>query len=297
MVKNYIFAGIDFIIDDKNELYFIEANSSPGAFKEYEELYKHCRPIKELCTYLNKDYKKMAVVTKKRWNGTFIFKEFKKRFHGKIHICYYEKNKNRLLKGNGSLIDRTKKKIMPDVVLRVSGQPHAQEKAGIKVINPISILNLTINKIKTKNIIKKYAKIKVPKAFVVHNRHDIKRILKNNKKLFSKGFVLKPSNGQKSEGVFVFSSYKKIPKNFRIQRRYLIEELIHSSNLFKKEFFEIRSMAINGKYAGAMLFVSPKRPMHLFTEGRAVKIPRSLQYRIKKATEKVVKVLDKHAED
>src|SRR3989344_5770459 len=272
MVKNYIFAGIDFIIDDKNELYFIEANSSPGAFKEYEALYKHCRPIKELCIYLNKKYKKMAVVTKKKWKGTFIFKEFKKRFNGKIHICYYKKNKSRLLKGNGSLIDSNKKKIIPDVVLRVRGQPIAQEKAGIKVINPISVLNLTIDKIKTKNIIKKYAKIKV-----------------------SKGFVLKPSNGQKSEGVIVCSSYKKIPKSFRIQRRYLIEELIHSYNLFKKEFFEIRSMAINGKYAGAMLFVSPKRPMHLFTEGRAVKIPRNLQYRIKRATEKVVKVLDEHS--
>lgn len=295
MVKNYIFAGIDFIIDKENKIYFIEANSSPGALKEYEALYKNCRPVKELCKYLNKKYKKLAVITKKKWNKTFVFKEFKKRFKGKIYVCYYEKNKNRLLKGNGSLIDRKGRKITPDAVLRVNGKPYAQEKAGIKVINPICVLNLTIDKVKTKEIIKKYTKLKVPKAFIINKKSDIKRILNKNKKLFSKGFVLKPSNGQKSEDVFVFYSYNDIPKKFKVNRRYLIEELIHSSTLFRKEFFEIRSMAVNGKYAGGMLFVSPKRPMHLFTEGRAVKIPRKLENKIKRATEIVVKAIDKHS--
>ncbi|MBR9691740.1 hypothetical protein GOV06_03045 [Candidatus Woesearchaeota archaeon] len=71
-----------------------------------------------------------------------------------------------------------------------------------------------------------------------------------------------------------------------------MEELIHPFNLFNEEFFEIRSMAMNGKYVGSMLFVSPKRPMHLVAEGRVEKTPKKLEGKIKKATETVVKAIE-----
>ena len=59
-------------------------------------------------------------------------------------------------KGDGHLIDTKGRKIMPDVILRVvAGRPYAQEKAGIKIINPTCILNITRDKIKTKKIIAK----------------------------------------------------------------------------------------------------------------------------------------------
>jgi len=111
-------------------------------------------------------------------------------------------------------------------------------------------------------------------------------------KYFPKGFVLKPRKGQKSKKVIVGFDYKDIPKNLEIKKPMIIEELIHCSSLFKKEFFEIRSMAVNGKYVGSMIFVSPKRPMHLWKEGRTVKTPEKLEKRIKLATEQVVKAID-----
>ncbi|MEE9525493.1 MAG: hypothetical protein V3V78_02695 [Candidatus Woesearchaeota archaeon] len=296
MVKNYVFAGIDFIIDQQGELYFIEANSSPGVLKRYKAIYKHCRPIKELCTFLNKKYKNLAIISKKKWKGSVVSKEFRKGFKGNIHICDYNQNRKLMSKGDGHLIDIKGKKIMPDVVLRVAaGRTYAQEKAGIRIINPTCILNITKDKIKAKKIVEKYTRIKTPKSFRIYKKTDIKKRLNKNKKLFSNGFILKPQHEQKSEGVFIFYSYKEIPKNFKIKKPYFVEELILPSNLFKGEFFEIRSMTVNGKYAGSMLFVSPKRPMHLVAEGRVEKIPKKLEDKIKKATEAVVKAIDKHS--
>lgn len=290
---NYEFSALDFFIDKNEEIYFIEANSSPGALKEYLKIYKDCRPIKELCKLLNKKYKVMAVISKNRWDKSVISNEFKKYFKGKIIFCPYRKNKPNIKKGNGYLINKKNKKLMPDIILRVAaGRLVAQEKAGIKVINPRSILKITLDKIKTKKLVKKFTNIKVPRYFRIKNKKQIKKILEKNKKIFAKGFVLKPRKQQKSQGVYVFHSYDKIPKDFKIRKEYILEELIESFPLFKNKFFEVRSMAVNGKYAGSMLFVSSKRPMHLFKEGKAVKTPKKFENKIRIATEQVVKVIE-----
>lgn len=234
----------------------------------------------------------MAVISRKNWNKSIVSKEFRKYFKGKVVLCPYKKNKSRMKRGDGSLISSTGKIIFPDVILRVAaGKAIAQEKAGIKVINPQCISKLTLDKLKTKRIVKNYTNVKVPKYFRIDKKSDIKKILTDT---FTEGFVLKPLKGQKSQGLFIFNSYAEIPKDFRIKKPYILEQLISSQDLFKNEFFEIRSMAVGGKYAGSMLFVSPKRPMHLFAEGRAVKIPRNLEIRVKKATEKIVKAIDAH---
>ena len=81
-------------------------------------------------------------------------------------------------KGDGHLIDITDKKIIPDVVFRVAaGRTYAQEKAGIKIINPTCILDITKDKVKTKRIVKKYTKIKIPKSFIINKKSDIKKRL------------------------------------------------------------------------------------------------------------------------
>lgn len=288
---NYTYAALDFIYDKHKDLYFIEANSSPGALKEYKKLYPDVKPIKLLCTYLNR-YKTLAVISKKNWTRSTVSKVFKRYFKGDIIFCPYEKNISKMKKGNGTLISSDNITFLPDVVLRVAaGKATAQEKAGIKVINPQKISDLTLNKLKTQKIVKNYTNIKVPVSYKIENKSEIKKIVKDT---LTTGFVLKPLKGQKTKGVYIFHSYKEIPKRFKITTPYILEQLIHSKDLFKDEFFEIRSMAVNGEYAGAMLFISPKRPMHLFAEGRTMKIPRNLEIKVKKATEKIVKAIDEN---
>tara|TARA_Y100000310_G_scaffold274688_1_gene290847 strand:- start:490 stop:924 length:435 start_codon:yes stop_codon:yes gene_type:complete len=138
-------------------------------------------------------------------------------------------------KGDGHLIDVRNKEIMPDVIWRAGlGKPYAQEKAGIKVINPLSILDLTLDKIKTKNLVKKYTKINVPRHFLVNNKSEIKS--KVNK--FSNGFVLKPRKGQRSKGVFVCKDYGGVPKGIRFNN-YLMEELIQPVDMLKESFLKL----------------------------------------------------------
>jgi len=294
-VKNFLFAGIDLILGKDDKIYFIEANSSPGAFKSYIKVYDHCAPVRELCKFLNKKgLKKLAVISKQKWDKSMVSGRFRKQFKGKIYICDYERNKKNLSIGDGHLIDTKGKRIKPDAVLRVAaGVTRAQEKAGIIVINPSSILSVTLDKIKAKKAVEKYTKVRVPKYFIVKHKKEVKRILEKNKKLFSNGFVLKPRKGQRSRNVFIFKNYSKIPSDFRIQKPMILEELIDPLPLFKKEFFEIRTIAVNGKYVGSMLFVSPKRPMKLIKEGRAVKTPKRFEKRIKEVTEQIVHAIDK----
>ena len=74
---NYEFAALDFIVNNKDQIVFLEANSSPGALKEYIKFYKHCKPIKELCNLLNKQsYKKLAVISKKKWEKSIVSNDF-----------------------------------------------------------------------------------------------------------------------------------------------------------------------------------------------------------------------------
>jgi D-alanine-D-alanine ligase-like ATP-grasp enzyme len=291
-IKRCIYLGLDFILDKNKNLYFLEVNSSPGALGKYKEVYKNVRPIKELCNLLNQKYKILAVISRYNWNKFEVAKDYRNYFKGKVFLCPHEKNKERMKKGDGSLINDKGKVIFPDVVMRVSANHAlAQEKAGIKVINGYRVTELTVDKIRTKHIVNKYTDVKVPRAFIIKNKKDINKVPKT---ILNKPIILKPRRGQKSKGLIICKSYKDIPKNFKINREYILEPLIECDNLFKNEFFEIRSMAVNGKYAGSMLFVSKKRPMHLFTEGRAVKIPKKLEIKVKKATEKIVKVLDKY---
>jgi len=295
-IKNFLFAALDCIIDREKNIYFIEINSSPGALKEYKKAYSHCRPVEKLCDFMNNDFKHMAVISKKNWDKSIISNEYRKRFKGEITFCPYKKNKSNMKKGSGYLLNIKNEKIIPDIILRVAaGRAIAQEKAGIKVINPYCTSKLTIDKIKVKQIVKKYAGVNVPRSFEINNKQEIKKLLIENKQMFADGFIIKPRKGQKSIGVHMFNSYDEIPENIIIDEPYILEEIITPLDLFKGEFFEIRSMAVNGKYVGAMVFVSPKRPMHLFTEGRAEKIPEFLENDIKILTEKIVKVIDDYA--
>ena len=93
MIKNYVFAGLDFILDKQGDIYFIEANSSPGVLKRYKKIYKHCKPVKELCNFLNKRYKNLAVISRKKWGRSVVSKEFRKGFKGDIYVCDYKKNR------------------------------------------------------------------------------------------------------------------------------------------------------------------------------------------------------------
>ncbi|MBW2968583.1 hypothetical protein KY314_00490 [Candidatus Woesearchaeota archaeon] len=291
-LKKLIYVGLDFIYSKDKNLYFLEANSTPGAIGKYKEKYKNVKPIKELCNLLNKKYKILAIISRYNWNKFEISKDYRKYFKGKIFVCPYAKNKKRMKKGDGSLITEKNKIIMPDVILRVSANyAKAQEKAGIKVINSEKVVKLTLDKLKTKKLVKKYTNIKVPRAFVIKSNKGINKIPKI---ILNKPFILKPRRGQKSKGLLICNSNKDIPKKLKIKEDYLLEELIDCEKLFKNEFFEIRSMAVNGKYAGSMLFVSPNRPMHLFTQGRVEKTPKFIENKIKIATEKIVKVLDKY---
>lgn len=287
ITNNYIFAALDFIMDRDKNLYFIEANSSPGIMKQFALLHGHCNPIKELCESL-KGYKHLAVISRIKWFKTNVSSYYIKYFNGKITLCPYKMNKNLMNKGDGHLIDSKGNNVYPDVILRCgNGYALAQKAAGMKIINPHFITKLTLDKIKVKQLVRKYTNVKTPNYNLVLNKEHAITIL--NSRSYKNGFILKPQRGQRSRGIIMGSKISDIPN---IKKPLIMEEVIMPYVLKKGEFSEIRALAINGKYAGGMLLISPKRPMHLHAEGRVEKIPSFMSVTIKEATEAIVRCID-----
>ncbi len=87
MIENYVFAAMDFIVSKQDEIYFIEANSSPGVLKRYQKVYNHCKPVEKLCALLNKRYKKLAVITKNNYSCHYKYHVFQKKGFSLCMIC------------------------------------------------------------------------------------------------------------------------------------------------------------------------------------------------------------------
>jgi glutathione synthase/RimK-type ligase-like ATP-grasp enzyme len=301
-LKHFIFAGIDLLLGKDKNIYFIEANSAPFGLPKFKEVYGVCRPLKDLVRFLKPYSKKKIAILYKLYGreaglSLWNIKELQKDLP--LNACMWEWNLDNLAKGNGSLVDDNGKKVKPDILLRQhGGRPYAQEKAGVRVINPTCILKSTKNKMVTNQAVRRYAPdVACPTQFLVKKKEDLAKIIRKNKLLFAKGFALKPLFGTCSEGVMVLDSLRQLPQGFRLKEQHILENRIMPLRLFGNKFFDIRSYAVDGKYSGSMIRVSKEPVTGISAGGYVVKTPKKYESAIKKATEKVTAAVDRCAED
>jgi glutathione synthase/RimK-type ligase-like ATP-grasp enzyme len=298
MVKNFIFAGLDFLIDKEGGPVFIEANSAPGGLRTYEKLYGNCKPLEELCNFIKERFEKpivaiLNVKTKKNLKH-ILWKYEKMKIYLKnsaksVNVCFYQDND--FSNFEGVLIDKDHKKIRPDVVLVGTGIFEPAIEKYCFAINPISVRHLTGDKFSTYKIIKNSG-IRTPQTYLVKNFEELKKLTKL--KVFEKGFVLKPRYGGFGKDIFVCSRKIDINRFKRLvsTKKFLLQEKIEINKIDGK-FWDVRVFIVNGKFVGGIKRVSKKPVVNLSKGGVGAKLNEEIIQKVKNISVNCVKIIDK----
>ncbi len=259
-VKNYPFAGYDFIIGRDGHLYFIEANAIPGGLSVITHAYRllkwHLPPrYRKLGSYLEKivemfakmsiihhvlnsgNMPRYAIITvpkdrKDLLNPEREYINYMLRAMGvkswlvNLADCYVKDGKI-IAKINGE------GDISPDLIIRrSSGLPKGLRQT---VINPTEIGVITGNKQKTydtiinapnNRILNKI--VRIPKTYYAKSPDDI---IKYSREILDMGkpVIVKPINGKGGEDIIIIKNKEDITYKIRhakIRRKYLVQEIV-----------------------------------------------------------------------
>ena len=320
--RHYVIAGLDFIFDKDGKPWFLEANSASTVHKEFEELNGDCTTVKALARYINRLPGNNFCVFKNRKhryreckeNSAWLPEKIRPFIKKEMHICYMQNNlrvaRNYFLdhnfikltlinfnKGGGNtyILNSHRRKVRPDVILRNYFQLNPEfEQEGINVINTMVVRDLVWLKNKCYDIVKDIKGINIPKYFMVDSNEELKEILRANKKIFKKGYVLKPTNNSLGRGIKVTNS-NKMPYNFIIKKGYMIQEKIEPKLIDDKYYWDTRSFVIDGKFIGGVKRVNRNKVTNIAQGGHGRTLEKRYQIKIRKVAEKIVDAIDKEA--
>lgn len=286
------FLGLDFLLNKREEVYFIEANSAPGGFYEYEKLYGNSKPLDELIKIIQKiENPRIALIWKRKYYEKYKkecdwkFKKFSRRM--KAYLCFIEDQDSGFY-----LKDINGKKIKPNIVYTFSTKLKRNLKDKYILITPIEISLITRDKFLCYLIAKK-CKMKTPQTFLIENKREIISIVNKRKKTFKNGFILKPRYGSFGKGVKVFNKLDEI--NREIWKNYILQQRIEVKKINGK-FWDVRVFVLNGKYVGAIKRVSKNPIVNLSLGGKAQKVEKWIEEKVKGPSEKIARTIEKFAE-
>ncbi len=291
ILKKYFLAGIDFLIDKNGDVYFIEANSSPGLLRFFEREYKTCRPIKDIKNTLKKaDF--LFIGTKNTNNDKstkYYIKKIKEKFGNKN--CKIKNIKNlretTLIKCTEQILKLKSKPIIFTPFIKL--KKILLENNYQNVINPYPVTNLTLNKSILYSKLTPTKNFKIPRSYKFETKAELKKII-INKKL--KSFVIKPNFGQKGKDIQIINNLREI-KNIHIKNGlWIVQEKIEV-NKIENKFWDIRSFVINGKFSDCIGRISKNPVVNVCLGGEIFPIPKKIKIKIKKSSEDVIKQINK----
>jgi glutathione synthase/RimK-type ligase-like ATP-grasp enzyme len=291
-VKNYVYAGLDFVFDGDEKPWFIEANGVPRTMYEFKQVYGNSLPIKKLAEKLDKIKGEKCIISdrgqrfrKNVENSLWMAKELNRFLEKPISICNYEDNlskKNKLMDINGRFFK-------PSVIITWKHKiPKGISSDTCLIINSRKAAILVKDKIKTIEIIKKRTNVRVPATFLINNRNQLKKILIEKPWLFDHGFVVKPNNKTQGKGVYVLAPYEKIP---RINGPELLEQRI-IPDLEGRKYWDVRVFVVDGEFVGGIKRETVHRVTNISKGAKAYPIGKRLLRKLKKPALEVVKTID-----
>ena len=321
--RNYVVAGLDFIFDKNGKPWFLEANSASTVHREFEKLNRDCTTVKALAKYINRlpgdnfcvfvsrthDYDEEK--ENSMWMPTKIAPFIKKQ----MHLCYMQNNlrvsRNYFLDhnfikltltnfnkggGNSYVLNSHRRKVKPDVIFRNYFQINPEfEQEGINVINSMVTRDLVWMKNKCYEIVKDIKGINIPKYFMVDSNEELREVLKNNKRLFKNGYVLKPLADSLGRGVKITNS-AKMPYGFTVKPGYMVQQKIVPELIEGKYYWDTRSFVIGGKYIGGVKRANKNKVTNIAKGGHGRILEKKYQIKIRRMAEKIVDALDKEAQ-
>jgi len=276
MVKKYIFATLDFIFDEKEKLYFLEANSVPGGMSDAENVFKGHQPMKEVAEFMKKQGKEQCVISTSRKNKFWVYNHLKK-YLPNLRLCYRECNRNNRI----YLIDVNNDRFKPSCIYRNGNLICNSFESKIPVINPKSVVYITLDKIKTYKLVSRY--VNIPEFYVIKNKKQLDSKIKE----FGSDYVIKGIFGSYGKETYI-SKKKDYSYPCILQKRIFPKKI-------KNKFWDVRVFLVNGNYSNAVVRLS-KNPVTNFCCGaKAHPLPKRLENKLRKVSEKIVKVIDLEA--
>ena len=284
-VKNFIYAGLDFIFDHKYRPWFLEANAAPGGAIDYLDVYGKNKILEKLANFMNRFENPCVLVGRGSSGSKWTADQLKK--YTLVNLCPYKKNMNR----KSTLIDRNGRIIHPGCIFRFNFRlSSAFERSGVAVINPNCVRETAKNKYHTIAIAKK-AGLRIPETHIIRNNKELKKLISGSH-IYDHGYVIKPVVGSKGQGVHVFSENERI---FIVHHKELLEERI-IPRLIHRKYWDTRIFVINGEVVGGIMRESIHRITNLSRGAKPEKLSEMLLRKVKKPSLRIVKAIDKEAE-
>jgi len=280
---NFLFAGIDFLLDRNRKIYFLEANSTPGGLKSWKRVYKNLKPLEKLREVLERNQiKTIAILAKgdkERLEAKFhTRKNFLSKFF-EIRLCSIEENKKNIKK-NLNLLKDIEGKIFKFDCLHLGNFVKYAPK-NVLIINDYKIMKITRDKWRFYLSLKD--KFNFPKTFLIKNKSQVKKIVEKFK---WEKFVIKPRYGEKAQGVQIFEH----PKEIKLEKNFLLQEYIEPSK-FKQKFWSYRAWVVGYQYVGTLARWSKTSVVSLSLGARPAKPPFKIKNQLKKDCERMIKYL------
>ena len=290
-LKKYFMAGVDFLIDTEGKVVFIEANSYPGLFRALEQKYGFCKPINEMKKTFTNENHFLFIETQKTYDtdSKYKYKKFKEFFGS-------DKVKKEIIKDlKKETIENLKDKILKLNYCPIIYTPFVKLKKILLdnnyhyILNPYPITKLTINKSTLYSKIKSTKNFKVPNSYSFKTKSALLKIIKENK---LNKIVIKPQNGQRGKDLYIINDLKELKKIRLKKQDWIVQEKIEI-NKINNNFWDIRSYVINNNFCGMIGRKSKNPAVNVSLGGKTFKIPNDLEEKIKKASEDVVRQINK----
>ncbi len=275
-MKKYQLAGLDFIIDQNGQPFFIEANSLPGFYKQQLTDDNKIQTLKKLFG------RKLIILTPKEKKLTKrqinLMQSITETF-----VAYNEDNHEQWK----TIKDRKGKIHESGALLVWNNLTKKNFSKKFRIINAQETCQLIKNKIRTAELMKQN-NIPIPKTFAIENANEIPQILKENS---IKNYVLKPIFGSKGDDITFHQQSDKIQLP---PRKMLLQEQIILKKLYNR-YWDLRALVINGKYIGAIKRSSKSPATNISKGGRINKAPIKFQKIIAPLAEKIVALYEKNS--
>lgn len=291
-LSQYLFAGLDFMVDTKGNIVFLEANSNPGLSEAYTQQYGVCTPLKKLSEALKDE--KGIVFLYSREDGfggreyDFRYKQCKKFFGKKCRriLLSSEELKNFEL----PLRDSQGKKVKDVRVIcpRMNVNRELIKDTSLFVLNAPQINNLTLDKWKTYKVVKSIEGLTVPKTFVFTTQSELRKLIQKHG---LKKFVIKPCRGAGGKSVFIVNTPKQLDNIILSKGDWILQEKVEIKKT-RNKFWDIRVWVVNGKYAGAIKRTSKNAVVNFSLGGSVGRVEKRLQKRLAPIAESCIQKIE-----
>ncbi len=293
-VNNYFFAGLDFIFDKNNDLWFLEANYAPHGARNIKKTYGKEEITKHVAKLMKKSGSQPSVLISKYSNdktkaeNSLWFAHQLSKHIKNLRYCHCDEN----VKRRGTLKDIYGEVFKPTCIFRYNRPLSSWFEKKAVVINSNKVKRTVNNKMLTLKIVREKTNVNVPKSFYVKDTEELRELISVNQDIFKEGYVVKPIDQSQGRGVYVLKMGEQMPV---VYGKEIVEERI-VPRLLHRHYWDVRVFVINGKYLGGEMRESRSRVTNVSKGGKPLKLPKKLYNQLKKPALDIVKAIDEYCE-